>query len=75
MLDKCQAYGVIKRGYKAIGIFNEDCREHVAFLYMTLVYLSMVQDYPRELDLKNCLIPNPYDTTLCQNTPGRAFKI
>ena len=50
MLGKCRAYSVIKGGYKAIGISTEDCREHVAFLYMTLVHLSMVQDYPRELD-------------------------
>ena len=29
---------------------NEDCREYVAFLYMTLVHLSVLRDYPRELD-------------------------
>ena len=55
-LGKCRAYSVIWQGYKAIGMSNEDCREYVAILYMTLVHLSMLRNYHRELDN---LIPYP----------------
>ena len=40
----------------AIGISNEDCREYVAFLYMTCA-LNIVAGLPKG----NCLIPYPCD--------------